>query len=115
VAPGRALHLSAEGQAAIAALRFEGNIRELRNLLERASLLADGAEIQPQHLAGDALAAATEPEGDGWMTLEESEHRYLAWALARHVGPRRELAARLGLSERTLFRKLAALERERKG
>jgi len=40
------------------------------------------------------------------VSLAEAEQRYLRWALSRHGADRRALAARLGLSERTLYRKL---------
>jgi len=36
-----------------------------------------------------------------------AELRYLQWALAQHTGDRKTLAAQLGISERTLYRKLA--------
>jgi DNA-binding NtrC family response regulator len=95
---------------------FEGNIRELRNLLERASLLADGNEIEPQHLvdvdadlAPEAAPARRVAGAPRWLTLEQSEREYLAWALRNHDGDRPSLARRLGLSERTLFRKLREL------
>ena len=49
-------------------------------------------------------------EIDGtWLTLKENEHRYLAWAVAAHQGDRPALARQLGISERTLFRKLGNL------
>jgi transcriptional regulator with PAS, ATPase and Fis domain len=110
VAPQRRLRLSPAAARSLAAMPFEGNIRELRNLLERASLLADGDEIEPRHLAAE-VPGEHPPAGTAWMTLEENERRHLAWALAHHPGPRRELAAKLGVSERTLFRKLEALEK----
>ncbi len=44
------------------------------------------------------------------MTLEEAEQRYLRWALATFPGERRELARRLGLSERTFYRKIQNLD-----
>jgi DNA-binding NtrC family response regulator len=85
-------------------------------MLERASLLADGEEIEPQHLVDvdDALAiepvAARSPGGGPrWLTLEQNERDYLTWALRSHDGDRASLARRLGLSERTLFRKLREL------
>jgi DNA-binding NtrC family response regulator len=113
VAPGRKLRLTPAAMDTLAGLPFEGNIRELRNLLERASLLADGEDIEPGHLLDDAgspgIAAAgpgSEPE---WLTLEERERRYLAWAAAHHEGDRLSLARRLGIGERTLFRKLREL------
>jgi transcriptional regulator with PAS, ATPase and Fis domain len=118
VAPERALRLTPAALELLSGMPFEGNIRELRNLLERASLLADGAEIEPRHLLdGDAeppeppavmpLSAAAGPQE--WLTLEENERRYLAWALANHAGDRSSLARRLGVSERTLFRKIRTL------
>ncbi len=109
VAPNRRLRLDAAAQARLASMAFEGNIRELRNRLERASLLADGEEIGPQHL-GDPEPAADAPDERGaFTTLGENERRYLAWAVANHRGTRRELAAKLGVTERTLFRKLRAM------
>jgi transcriptional regulator with PAS, ATPase and Fis domain len=112
VAPGRLLSLTPAALELLAAMPFEGNIRELRNLLERASLLADGDEIEPRHLldneaeATPATLVSVAADGASWMTLEENERRYLAWALANHAGDRPSLARRLGLSERTLFRKI---------
>ncbi|HZV55716.1 MAG TPA: sigma 54-interacting transcriptional regulator, partial [Rhodocyclaceae bacterium] len=115
VAPQRHLRLTPAALDALAAMPFQGNIRELRNLLERAGLLADGDEIEPRHLVDvddgpEAFRpdAATPPQRQ-WRTLDENEHDYLAWAVANHQGDRPSLARRLGLSERTLFRKLQGL------
>ncbi len=96
---------------------FPGNIRELRNIVERAVLLTDGAQIEAKHLPGylggartsvpaPAPAAATWPWGDELLPLEEVEHRYLRWVHDTHPGDRRALAEQLGVSERTLYRKL---------
>lgn len=112
VAPQRTLRLTPAALAQLSAMRFEGNIRELRNLLERASLLADGTEIEPRHLANVDDAPPTgdrPPPMPQWRTLDENERDYLAWALKHHQGDRASLAHRLGLSERTLFRKLREL------
>jgi transcriptional regulator with PAS, ATPase and Fis domain len=109
LAPGRAYSLSPEALARLQAYDFPGNIRELRNIIERAILMADGdtllAEHLPPELAGEAVAGI--PDMD-IVPLEMAELRYLQWALAQHNGDRKSLAAQLGISERTLYRKLAA-------
>ena len=84
---------------------FPGNIRELRNILERASLLADGEHIGCEHLPVDAQARGRV----AGPTLEDAERRALDEALKAHAGSRRSLAATLGISERTLYRKLRRL------
>ncbi len=112
--PERQLRL---GEAALDCLRgydFPGNIRELRNILERAGLLCDGKVIQREHLPnecrgkGHAAAPGSDLPGEV-IPLEEAEQRYLRWALARFHGDKRALAERLGVSERTLYRKLQGL------
>jgi len=109
LAPGRVYSLSPEALARLQAYDFPGNIRELRNIIERAILMADGdtllAEHLPPELAGETVAGI--PDMD-IVPLEMAELRYLQWALARHNGDRKSLAAQLGISERTLYRKLAA-------
>ena len=94
--------------AALECLRrydYPGNIRELRNLLERASLLADGDTIEPQHLPPE-ICAAGRPAARDAAPLRDAERRAFEDAVARHGGTRQELARALGISERTLYRKL---------
>ncbi len=127
VAPGRSLRFAASTLDNLAARDYPGNVRELRNLIERASLLCDGDTLLPGHLdeEGDPLSpppalsvslapfapagreagaraevsgAAIPPAGDD-----------LAAIAAAHRGSRRALADKLGLSERTLYRRLRAL------
>ena len=85
---------------------FPGNIRELRNILERARLFADDGLIRPEHLPED-IGPPTSPglaRGRSHSALGE-----LAQALEQFQGPRSELARHLGMSERTLYRRLKAL------
>ncbi|PKY11129.1 Fis family transcriptional regulator [Acidithiobacillus marinus] len=99
---------------------FPGNIRELRNILERAALLADEQWILPQHLPPVLQPSSSvvpedmqKPPGvDALVPLAELEAQYLRWARSSFPGDRRSLAARLGVSERTLYRKLDALKEE---
>ncbi|MFO7542031.1 MAG: helix-turn-helix domain-containing protein [Thiobacillus sp.] len=87
---------------------FPGNIRELRNIIERAVLMADGDTLLVEHLTPElASQAAGMPDVNTIVPLETAELRYLQWALAHHDGDRKSLADQLGISERTLYRKLA--------
>jgi two-component system response regulator HydG len=106
--PGHSLRLGAAALRALETYDFPGNIRELRNVLERASLLADKGVIEPEHLpeelrdGGSAAVNGTRPAS----SLRAAERDALREQLARHSGSRRSLAASLGISERTLYRKL---------
>ena len=111
VASGRRLRLSEAALAVLSRYDFPGNIRELRNILERAALLCDGRTILPEHLPdecrrsqGSVQAAAGMPSEI--LPLDDMGRRYLLWALARFHGDKRSLSERLGISERTLYRKL---------
>jgi DNA-binding NtrC family response regulator len=77
----------------------------LRNLLERAMLMADGDQLS---LVDDlpASGADTARAEASIISLEEAERRYVRQALAQLGGDRKQLASRLGISERTLYRKL---------
>lgn len=110
LAPGRAYTLAASTRSRLRAYDFPGNIRELRNILERAMLMADGDTLLPDHLPRDVAgreSADLPATMDGVVSLEVAERRYLMWALGRLGGDRKALARQLGISERTLYRKLA--------
>jgi two-component system response regulator HydG len=87
---------------------FPGNVRELRNILERASLMSDGDLIHSQNLPDECLPPSSEEsrEPQRLLTLEEQEQEYLRQVSASFPGDRKQLAKALGVSERTLFRKL---------
>jgi two-component system response regulator HydG len=117
VASGRQMRLQPEAMECLRRYSFPGNIRELRNILERASLLAAGDVILPEHVSevceGGGPPAVPARFHDV-VPLQEMETRYLQWAAAAFPGDRRSLAAALGLSERTLYRKLQATEYARR-
>lgn len=115
LSPDRALALSDTALDCLRRYPFPGNIRELRNILERASILADGNTLLPEHLPARCRCTQRTAEAassDDIVTLEEHERRYLIKALAAFRGDRQQLAERLGISKRTLFRKLQTLKLE---
>jgi transcriptional regulator with PAS, ATPase and Fis domain len=93
---------------------WPGNIRELRNVLDRARLFAGDGVVRAEHLpAGLGLARLPAPAPAAALArparaaLDDTTLRRLASGFA---GTRAQLAAQLGLSERTLYRRLKALD-----
>jgi len=109
----RRLRLDLKALAVLRNYSFPGNVRELLNILERASLLVDGDTIHPQDLPDECFANGSGSQAllapRQIVPLDEMERRYLRWVTARFSGDRQLLADQLGLSERTLYRKLKGL------
>jgi len=100
---------------------WPGNIRELRNTVERAMILTDGDTISEEHLPPDMRPTRPEaatlrvPLG---IQLREVEKEYILASLQRNGGNKARTAEVLGISEKTLYNKLnryAAIARERVG
>ena len=85
---------------------WPGNVRELSNVLERAAILAGGQPIATHHIGIEVRQPAASSLADD---LRQHETQALQTALAETDGRRSEAAARLGISERALRYKLAAL------
>src|SRR5262249_37399441 len=88
---------------------WPGNIRALRNALERASILADRgtALLGPEHLWLDPTNAPEgEPDHVLSQPLSELERAAIERALAESQGNRRQAAEKLGIGLRTLYDKL---------
>ncbi|MBA1203237.1 sigma-54-dependent Fis family transcriptional regulator [Pseudomonas capeferrum] len=85
---------------------FPGNIRELKNIIERALLFSDDGVIRDKDLPGDLLGQGT--LGTSARKVDKTL-AHIAHQLAVFEGSRTELAEALGISERTLYRKLREL------
>lgn len=112
LAPERTVELDKEAMACLASHHYPGNIRELRNLLERALLLSDGRLISRSHFPGltGVQNMQTGPATFSHLVpLREMEQHYLRWACSKHSIDKPTLANELGISERTLYRKLEKL------
>jgi DNA-binding NtrC family response regulator len=106
------LPMSAPVVQALSDYAWPGNIRELRNMLERAWLLARGQEIAPEHFPGlDAPLAARVP-GDAStppMNLDEMERVHIQKVLEHCKGDKYKASEVLGISLSSLYRKLARI------
>lgn len=98
--------------------RWSGNVRELRNSLESMMVLADGDVLTerdlPERIAEGAAPASNAREIPTGVTMEELERLAIMKALDQYAGNRTHAANRLGISVRTLQRKLRQYELERR-
>jgi len=105
--PGLTLDDGARG--AIVAADFPGNVRELRNTLERAAILAESTRLTVDdihrvlHGRGHEKPAPLMAEAP---TMEEAEQTAIRRALAQSGGNRKKAAEHLGIGLRTLYEKL---------
>jgi DNA-binding NtrC family response regulator len=109
---GPRLHLATEAMRALAGHTWPGNIRELRNVIERAALFASGRMVEVDHLFFDEVQAAPMslvPQFEPRMTLAEVERRHIQRVLEEESGHVARAAKRLGLPRSSLYAKLRAL------
>ncbi|MCC6873239.1 MAG: hypothetical protein IT378_02935 [Sandaracinaceae bacterium] len=106
--------LGRDAQALLASHAFPGNVRELRAVMRRACILADGDSIGADHLQLDAVARSQSAQSDLGaleLPLEQARDqfviRYVSAVLERHEGNREAAAAALGISVRSLYRYLS--------
>jgi two-component system, NtrC family, response regulator AtoC len=82
---------------------FPGNIRELRNSMERALLISPGHEITPEQLP--AVWQVARPSSTKRPTLEDVERDYIVEVLKQLHGKKVKAAKVLGISRKTLLEK----------
>jgi DNA-binding NtrC family response regulator len=128
--------LTDDAAALLAAYSWPGNIRELRNVMERALLLSDGDDIEPDHLPLETLSAPVEVgtvamaqlaqaeaqaqaqaqaddaplTDDRWNAKEKAERKRIIDALRAEGGNQTRAAKKLGISRGTLLARLERFE-----
>jgi len=88
---------------------YPGNIRELSQIVENATVLADNSVILPAHL-GEIAKPLSSPSGRKLCTFKENYGLHLAFVLNSTKGDRHEAARILGITLRQLQRKLAEMK-----
>lgn len=97
------LRLSKEARLILSNYHWPGNIRELRNALRHAAVLADGDVIGSEHLPNDIVEAIARKD----LTARSQSQASRIEAALRHNGGNVSLTARyLGVSRATLYRKI---------
>ena len=94
---------------------WDGNVRELRNVIERACILADGDFITERELSVNMPASSLQSRDRGLIAQEADllvtvEREHIQRALARAGGNKKVAAKMLGLSRRALYRRLERLD-----
>jgi transcriptional regulator with PAS, ATPase and Fis domain len=101
-------------RTAIGGYAWPGNIRELRNVIERAVLLSDGGPIDVVHLQlREGSSEGQDPGGALPAALEQLERDRIVAALAQTHGNQTEAAKLLGIARRTLVNRLTAYDLRR--
>lgn len=103
------LELAPEALDAVQNYEWPGNIRELRNVLERAALLCEGPLVLRRHLQFEPAVAEPESADFASLTMAEMERQHIEHVLALEHGHVARAAARLGIPRSTLYHKLKEL------
>jgi len=103
--------LSRECMQLLEQYEWSGNIRELRNVLERALLLSQGKQLSPEYLIGlDSSPISVDHTDKDTSDLTQLEESHITTTLQRFKNDTRKAAEALGISRATLYRKLKKIE-----
>lgn len=100
---------SQDAMARLMTMTWEGNVRELENIVERAVVLTRGTVIESKDLPsageGDVESFFGNANSGALPTLDEIEKRYFKFVLDKTAGRKEKAAQILGVNRRTLYRK----------
>jgi len=103
-----AANLSHDAAEALTQYHWPGNVRELKNVMLRATISIEphGGEIRASHLPGVVFGTPVIAPARTSISLEEVEKQMILQATTTHAGSQARAAEQLGISVRTLRRKL---------
>jgi transcriptional regulator with PAS, ATPase and Fis domain len=100
------LTIAADAAAALKRHPWTGNVRELRNLMARLAMMTKHGAIRLEDLPAEFHKLAMHEEASSHYSLEKLEQEVIFHALEQAEGRRKEAAEMLGISPRTLMRRL---------
>ena len=100
------LVLASDAEQALRTHSWPGNIRELRNVIERAVLLSDQQILGRKDLRFDASLGTETAAADTHLSLRELEQRHIKRVLHEEQGHVESAARRLGIPRSTLYQKI---------
>jgi two-component system response regulator HydG len=103
------LELSDAARNKLLAYRWPGNVRQLRNVMDSAVVMADGDEIEPSDLA----LRDTGSDNLDTLAIDKWEQKLIVEALHRTAGSVPDAAKLLGIGRATLYRKIEQYKIER--
>ena len=107
------IQLEPDSIKALQSYSWPGNIRELRNVIERAVLLSGQKTITIKDLQFDGNSGSRTPYLDSSLTLSELEKQHIERVLQEENGRVEKAALRLGIPRSSLYQKLKKYQRDR--
>jgi DNA-binding NtrC family response regulator len=108
--------LTKEAEKILCDYDWPGNVRELRMALEHGVVMAQGPRVTredlPERICLPSLLRPARDMAPASMTLREAEKQWILQALRSCGGNRSAAARKLGISRKTLLRKIAEKEQE---
>jgi DNA-binding NtrC family response regulator len=99
-----------EARASIESFEWPGNVRQLINVLERATILAEDRRIDIDDLPGEVVRPVrhdrSTPQQPSYEKLEDLERAHVIRLLRQHSGNKAQAARSLGIHRRKLYRLL---------
>lgn len=102
--------VSKEAIEYLCTLPFPGNVRQLKNMVERAVLMCQGDELTKSDFEAEGSAQENKSQGIAGATLEQLEKTAVVEALKAYDGNLSKAARSLGITRQALYRKIEKYE-----
>ncbi len=102
--------VSKEAIEYLCTLPFPGNVRQLKNMVERAVLMCQGDELKKSDFEAEGAAQENKNHGIAGATLEQLEKTAVVEALKAYDGNLSKAARSLGITRQALYRKIEKYE-----